>query len=122
MLGMMAYAVNGYSATHIQHIIKNETPFEFYYIVIPATEVPTAFSCSCEGIIKPGGQDYCDCFSQLENMERRYRIEYMKNISPTFRLSTTHSVKEDAIITWKLVFDSYWDWLSVNATDASIVQ
>lgn len=112
----LAYTAHGFSATHIQHIIKNETPFEFYYVVIPASEVPTAFSCTCEGFIGPGEQQNCDCYSQLECSERRFRLEYMKNTTPTYRLSATHGVKSDAVITWKFAFDSYWDWLSVQAT------
>lgn len=116
LLMIMTYAGNGYTtSTHIQHIINNETPFEFYYVVVPASEVPIAFSCSCEGLIGPGEKRECDCYSQLESMERRYRMEYMKNTSPTYRLSVTHSVESDAIITWQLSYDSYWDWLNVQA-------
>ncbi len=114
----IAYAASGYAGTtYIKHIIKNETPFEFYYIVSPTTEVPTAFSCHCAGMIAPGEQQVCDCYSQLEVVERRYRMEYMKNTSPTYRLSATHSAQSDVAITWTLLFDSHWAWLSVRATN-----
>jgi len=116
LLGLVTF--NTYAgSTHIQHIIKNKTPFEFYYTVIPATEVPAAFSCNCVGVIGPGEQHICDCFSQLENAERRYRLEYMKNISPTFRLSSTYAAGSEVAITWELVFDSYWEWLGVKSSD-----
>ncbi len=112
---------NSYAeTTHIQHIIKNKTPFEFYYTVIPATEIPSAFSCNCVGVIAPGEQHICDCFSQLESTERRYRLEYMKNISPTFRLSSTYSAETNVAITWELVFDSYWEWLGVKSSDSAL--
>lgn len=115
LLGLIA--VNTYAgSTHIQHIIRNKTPFEFYYTVIPATETPVAFSCTCSGVIGPGEQHICDCYSQLENTERRYRLEYMKNISPTFRLSSTFSASSDVAITWELVFDAYWEWLDVKSS------
>lgn len=103
------------STTHIQHIIKNETPFEFYYVVSPTTEVPTAFSCNCAGMLAPGEQHICDCYSQLKVEERRYRMEYMRNISPTFKLSATHSAYSNVAILWTLSHDSHWDWLSVKA-------
>ena len=108
------------ATTHIQHIINNETPYEFYYMVIPTSEIPSAFSCICEGLIGPGEKRQCDCLSQLESAERRYRMEYMRNTSPSFRLSATHSVEANAKINWRLLYDSYWDWLSVSATHTDL--
>lgn len=106
--------------TYIKHIIKNETPFEFYYNVSPSTELPTTFSCNCSGMIAPREKQVCDCMSSLEAEERRYRMEYMKNTSPTFRLIATHTAISDIAITWRLVFDEYWEWLSVKASSKKI--
>lgn len=109
---------NSYAkATYIKHIIYNKTPFEFYYSINPATEVPTIFSCNCSGVIFPGEHHICDCYSDLTAEERRYRLEYMKNISPSYRLTATHSTSSDVAITWELMFDSYWDWIGVSAHD-----
>jgi hypothetical protein len=121
LLGLV-YSVSGYAGTtYIKHIIKNETPFEFYYIVSPTTEIPTHFSCNCSGMIAPGEQQICECYSQLEAEERRYRMEYMKNTSPTYRLSASHNAFSDVAVTWTLLFDSHWEWLSVKATNKKIL-
>lgn len=109
-----------YADTYIQHVIRNKTPFEFYYEVKPATEIPNVFSCTCTGLIAPGEQKICDCYSQLKAAERRYRMEYMKNISPTYRLSMTHTAGSEVVILWDMVFDSYWDWIGVRASHKAI--
>jgi hypothetical protein len=116
--GFSAYSFA--ETTYIQHIIKNDTPFEFYYNISPSTEIPTAFSCNCSGIIGPKEQHICDCYSQLEITERRYHMDYMRNTSPTYRLSATHTASSDVAIIWTLLFDPYWDWLNVKITDRPI--
>ena len=55
-----------------------------------------AFSCHCAGMIAPGEQQVCDCYSQLEVGERRYRMEYMKNTSPN--LSTDMPIESFKLI------------------------
>lgn len=118
---VVSYSVSSFAdSTHIQHVIKNNTPFEFYYTVTPATEIPTNFSCHCEGMIAPNEEHFCNCFSQLEVVERRYHFDYMKNTSPTYRLSATHAAKTDTLIIWTLDFDPYWDWLNVRAISRPI--
>lgn len=107
--------------THIQHVIKNSTPYAFYYDVAPITELPSAFSCACAGVISPGDQQFCDCYSDLEPNYRRYRIEYMKKMSPSYRESVSHSADTNTIITWEFTFNSYWNWISVISTHAPIV-
>ncbi len=120
---MIIAATNGYAnTTHIMHIIKNNTPFEFYYALAPTTEVPSAFSCNCSGLISPGEQKICDCYSELDVMQRKYRLEYMKNTSPTYRLTATQTAKSEEMITWTLLFDKYWQWFSVKSEKNSLDQ
>jgi hypothetical protein len=101
------------ATTYIQHIIKNNTPHEFYYTIIPATESPSAYSCNCFGVIAPKETHTCECYSALEAQTRRYRMEYMKNISPTVRESVSHSAESDVKILWEFTYDSYWEWIKV---------
>ncbi|MCR9191122.1 MAG: hypothetical protein NXI01_00485 [Gammaproteobacteria bacterium] len=106
--------------THLQHIIINNTPFEFYYTVVPSAEVPTIFSCNCSGIIVPNEEQACDCWSDLEPESRRYRIDYMKNISPTYSLSATTNATSGVTVIWTFDFDRYWEWLSVTARQQAL--
>ncbi len=120
VLGMTVSCILHASSTHVQHIIKNKTPFEFYYAVNPTNEVPSAFSCQCSGFISPGEVQTCNCYSQIEAAYRRYRIEYMKNTSPTTKASVTYGAESEVAIIWELVFDAYWEWLGVRTNHVPI--